>query len=151
MNRWLIVWIRSVLVDIKNRNPEEVKLLSEAAFDFFASLVGDYNCVLPKECYLWCMVYLDKKYLMDYRFDFIHTTLPRIKKMKPHIKKIDPLMIHYTQKPWRTNVLYQQDFEEILHKSIFYKSVFKKKAPKDIYLNQSFVSKNYPLTRGCEK
>ena len=57
-----------------------MKLLSEAAFDFFASLVGDDNYVLPKECYLWCMAYLDKKYLMDYRFDFIHTTLPRIKK-----------------------------------------------------------------------
>ena len=110
-------------------------------------------------------IMFEKDYLaLDYRFDFMHSSLPRLKVAK-NIKTIDPLMIHYTSKPWRQNVSYQEDFDEVLHKSLFYKMIFKKwhsrkiryylfglipifkkYISKDVFLNQSFVEKNYPIS-----
>ncbi len=95
---------------------------------------------------------------LDYRFDFIHTTLAKIQKTRPEIRTIDPLMIHYTLKPWKSNVAFQEDFEEELKKTVFQKiiqkkwrsrrvkyylfgfiPVFKKYVPKDIFMNQFWV------------
>ena len=104
-------------------------------------------------------IIFENNYLpLDYRFDFIHSTLPRIRKYKTGIKIMDPIMIHYTTKPWNLNVYYQNDFEEILRDSVFYKlilrkwrsrrvsyylfgfiPIFKKYVPKDIFANQYLI------------
>ena len=107
-------------------------------------------------------IIFENNYLpLDYRFDFVHSALPCMKKTKG-IKTIKPLMTHYTIKPWKQNVPFQEDFEEILEGSLFYESVFKKwrakkiryylfgiipvykkYIPKDIFFNQCFVEKDF--------
>ncbi|MDY6407689.1 MAG: glycosyltransferase family 8 protein [Pseudomonadota bacterium] len=110
-------------------------------------------------------IMFENNYLaLDYRFDFIHTTLPRLKKKYPDLKTIDPVMIHYTIKPWKSNQPFQEEFEDILKDSLFYQQVIRKwrsrkiryylfgkiplgtkYVPKNIFLNQNYLDKKYPL------
>ena len=94
--------------------------------------------------------------ILDFRFNFVNYA-----PWYEEVKKTVPVVVHHCSlKPWKLNSIYQQDFEEVLHNSIFYPiilkkyrarqvkyslfgwlPIFKKYVPKDIFLNQSFVEK----------
>lgn len=60
-------------------------------------------------------------------------SMQHINKKNPDFSPDEPVIIHYTTlKPWKHNTLFQQDFDNVLKKSVFYKQVVEKYRSKKI-------------------
>ena len=69
---------------------------------------------------------------LDCSFNYFANMIPLRQPKNPN-QPIEPKIIHYTNlKPWKNHTLFQQDFDDILKTSVFYKQIIKKYRSKKI-------------------
>ena len=118
---------------IKNKYQEKLIGLTTQLFDKLSCPDQDVFNIL-----------FDGKFkILDYRYNFMPDHSEMLKKKHPERGEVKPLVIHYTgKKPWKTQSIRSEDFDEILQQTKFAKLVKQKFSA---YLVSSAQLKKYKL------
>ena len=82
--------------------------------------------------------------ILDYRFNYMPDHIYLLKSKHPEIETVDPVVIHYTsEKPWKEVSSASDDFNEVMHQSVFKTRIQKNYHTKSTL--RFFLFGNYPL------